>query len=73
LKKLQEEGTTFTPEQRSWLDMMESHIATSLKVEKDSLEYTPFKEQGGLFTAYKIFENKLDEILVDINRELVTV
>lgn len=73
LQKLAQEGKTFTPEQRAWLDMIKSHIAQSLMVEKDSFEQTPFVEKGGLYGAYQVFQDDLDEILNQMNRELVAV
>jgi len=73
LARLEAEGKTFTPEQRAWLDMMKSHIAQSLVIEKDSFEHTPFVEHGGLFGVHKVFDNELENILVSLNRELVEV
>lgn len=73
LIKLELEGKTFTPEQRAWLDMMKSHIAQSLTIEKQSFDHTPFAEHGGLFGAYKVFDTQFDEILQSLNRELVEV
>jgi type I restriction enzyme R subunit len=71
LKKLEDEGKTFTPEQRAWLDMMRSHIAQSLVIERESFEHTPFAEHGGLFGAHKAFDGELENILVSLNQELV--
>jgi len=73
LKKLESEGKTFTPEQQAWLDMMKSHIANSLTIDKDSFDHTPFVEHGGLFEAHKQFQNQFDDIIASLNRELVEV
>ena len=73
LSKMESEGKTFTDEQKRWLDMMKSHIAQSLTIEKDSFEYTPFTEHGGLSAAYRAFEDSFDEVLTSLNRELVEV
>lgn len=73
LTKLESEGKTFTPEQRVWLDMMKSHIAQSITIEKQSFDNTPFAEHGGLFGAYRVFDSQFDEILQSLNRELVEV
>lgn len=73
LKKLESEGKAFTPDQRAWLDMMKSHIARSLTIEKDSFEHTPFAEHGGLFGAHRAFDNQFEEILESLNKELVEV
>lgn len=71
LNKLEDEGKTFTPEQRAWLDMMKSHIAQSLSIEKESFDHTPFAEHGGLFGAHKAFDDEFENILASLNRELV--
>ncbi len=71
LTKLESAGKSFTPEQRAWLDMMKSHIAQSLTIEKQSFEHTPFAEHGGLFGAYKAFDSQFEEILKSLNKELV--
>lgn len=73
LNRLESEGKTFTPEQLAWLDMMKSHIAQSLSIEKQSFEHTPFAEHGGLFGAYKAFDNNLEEVLDNLNKELIEV
>ncbi len=41
-------GRTFTDEQRHWLGMMRDHIATSLEIDMDSFDLTPFADEGGL-------------------------
>jgi type I restriction enzyme R subunit len=73
LNKLEAEGKTFTPEQRAWLDMMKSHIANSLAIDKGSFDHTPFVEHGGLFEAHKLFDGQFEDILTSLNRELVEV
>lgn len=73
ITKLESEGKTFSPEQRTWLDMMKSHIAQSLTIEKQSFDHTPFAEHGGLFGAYRVFDTQFEEILQSLNRELVEV
>ena len=40
-------GRAFTPEQRRWLEMMRDHIATSLEMTVEDLDYAPFAEEGG--------------------------
>lgn len=71
ITKLESEGKIFTPEQRDWLDMMKSHIAQSLTIEKQSFDQTPFAEHGGLFGAYRVFDTQFEEIMLSLNRELV--
>ena len=73
ITKLESEGKTFTPEQRAWLDMMKSHVAQSLTIEKQSFDHTPFVEHGGLFGAYRVFDAQFEYILESLNKELVKV
>ena len=37
----------FTEEQMQWLRMMKDHIAASVSLSVDDLDYTPFDAQGG--------------------------
>jgi type I restriction enzyme R subunit len=64
-------GTTFTDDQRSWLDLIRDHIATSLSIEPEDFNYAPFNQRGGLGRAYQIFGDKLIPILEELNLELV--
>lgn len=63
-------GRDFTPEQVEWLMMMKDHIATSLTVEMEDLEYAPFFDQGGPFKAVQLFGPELPQVLADINEAL---
>jgi type I restriction enzyme R subunit len=63
-------GTTFTPEQRKWLDAVKSHIATSLAIERDDLEEIPFKQFGGLGAAFQLFGDALPALLDELNERL---
>ena len=45
------QGRSFTPAQLRWLEMMRDHIATSLEMTVDDLDYAPFAEEGGLGKA----------------------
>ena len=63
-------GRTFSDEQRQWLGMMRDHIATSLEIEMDSFDLTPFTNEGGLARASKIFGNDLKVIVQELNEAL---
>lgn len=73
LIKLAGEGKTFSPEQLAWLNMMKTHIAQSIAIDKDSFDHTPFAEHGGLYGAHKLFDGQLDSVLESLNKELVEV
>jgi len=63
-------GREFTPEQIQWLEMIKDHIATSVVVQKEDFENTPFHERGGLVRAHRLFGEQLETILDEINETL---
>jgi len=71
IKGQEQLGKKFTTEQMDWLIKIKDHIASSLAIEKDDFELSPFYEEGGLFKAYQIFGNELDGILTELNEVLV--
>ena len=60
----------FSEEQMAWLEMIKDHIATSLRIEIDDFEYTPFQAKGGAIKAYQLFGDTLDTILETLNEGL---
>jgi type I restriction enzyme R subunit len=64
-------GRAFSNEQRHWLEMMRDHIATSVEVEIDDFELTPFTGEGGLAKATKLFGKDLSAIVRELNEALV--
>jgi type I restriction enzyme R subunit len=65
-------GRRFTPEQRQWLEIIRDHIATSLTVEPEDFDLTPFAQKGGLGRAHQIFGSDLPKLLEELN-EVLTV
>jgi type I restriction enzyme R subunit len=61
----------FTPEQLSWLNLIRDHIATSLSIEPDDLELSPFVEKGGLGKATMLFGPNLEPLLGELSEVLV--
>lgn len=62
---------TFTPEQLEWLSYIREHLVINLAIEKENFDMVPVLERhGGLAKARKIFGNKLDEIIEEINYNL---
>jgi type I restriction enzyme R subunit len=57
-------GRKFSDEQVQWLGMMRDHIATSLEIDMDSFDLTPFTNLGGLARASKVFGKDLKVILL---------
>jgi type I restriction enzyme R subunit len=63
-------GRPFSGEQLSWLAMMRDHIATSLEIQLDDLDYAPFVEAGGLGKAVQVFGSGLREVIGELNEVL---
>lgn len=64
-------ATAFTPEQTEWLRLIKEHIAASAGIGRDDFDYSPFSDKGGLQKAWGLFDNELDSIMNELNRELV--
>lgn len=69
--KQEERGREFKPEEMAWLVMIKDHIATSAVIGWDDLDNIPFSDKGGRVKAYQVFGDKLEGIMVELNRELV--
>jgi type I restriction enzyme R subunit len=63
-------GRTFSNEQVQWLGMMRDHIATSLEIDMDSFDLTPFTNEGGLARVSKVFGRDLKDIVQELNEVL---
>jgi type I restriction enzyme R subunit len=50
--------------------MMRDHIATSLEIQLDDLDYAPFAEAGGLGRAVQVFGSGLREVIGELNEVL---
>ena len=62
--------STFTADQRKWLDAIKDHIASSLRIEQDDFDDVPFNGFGGLGRAYELFGERLGGILEELNERL---
>jgi type I restriction enzyme, R subunit len=60
----------FTEEQMEWLRMIKDHIVTSVRIEKEDFDYTPFNDEGGLGKFFKIFGEQTEEVIKELNEEL---
>jgi type I restriction enzyme R subunit len=63
-------GRAFTPDQRRWLEMMRHHIATSMEMTVDDLDFAPFAEEGGRGRAAQVFGGELNALLEELNGAL---
>jgi type I restriction enzyme R subunit len=50
--------------------MMRDHIATSVEMTVEDLDYAPFAEEGGLARAVQVFGNELSHVLSTLNEVL---
>jgi len=60
----------FTDEQMEWLRMIKDHIATSVHLDKDDLDNTPFAERGGLGKVWQLFGDEVDGLIEELNETL---
>ncbi len=63
-------GRAFTGEQLRWLEMIRDHIATSVEMTVEDLDYAPFAEEGGRGRAAQVFGGNLGALLDELNKEL---
>ena len=70
LAQQQNAGRRFTDEQRRWLEMMSDHVATSLEIDIDDFDLTPFAGEGGLAKASQVFGKELRTIVSELNEAL---
>lgn len=60
-------GRVFTAEQRTWLEMIRAHIATSVEMTVEDLDYAPFAGEGGRGKAAQLFGEELAPVLEELN------
>jgi type I restriction enzyme R subunit len=70
-KKQQGASIKFTKEQMEWLHMMKEHIATSVHLNTDDLDYTPFDALGGRGKMFQLFGTEMENIIEELNEVLV--
>jgi type I restriction enzyme R subunit len=63
-------GRQFTPEQLEWLAMIRDHVATSLEIELEDFDLTPFNDRGGRARASQVFGGRLVDLLKELNEVL---
>jgi len=60
----------FTEEQMEWLRMLKGHVAASISVAFDDLDYTPFIDHGGKGKMWQLFGYEMDNIINELNEAL---
>ncbi len=64
----------FTESQEKWLELIHHHLVDNLLIEKDDIDTLPiFTREGiGYAKLNRVFEDKLDELLREINEAVLT-
>ena len=60
----------FNEEQMNWLRMIKDHIVSSVRIDKDDFELSPFVDEGGLGKFYQLFGGDAEKIINEINMQL---
>ena len=63
-------GDKFTEPQMAWLHLIRDHIATSIRIERDDLDFAPFDAAGGLGRMHALFGTGMDGVLDEMNEAL---
>ncbi len=70
LKKNAGQHNRFTEQQMQWLRMIKDHIATSIHLDADDLDYTPFDAEGGKGKMWQLFGEGMNDIINELNEAL---
>jgi len=70
LKRHSGAGEKFTGEQLDWLHMIRDHITTSIHLDRDDLDMSPFGGKGGLGKMYQLFGVQMDDVIKELNEAL---
>lgn len=64
-------GEKFNEQQMEWLQMIRDHIAGSVHIDANALDFAPFDRAGGLGEFYEQFGDEYEAVLDEINEALV--
>ncbi|MDE0411025.1 MAG: DEAD/DEAH box helicase family protein [Gammaproteobacteria bacterium] len=64
-------GEKFNKEQMEWLHMIRDHIISSFHLDREDLEMAPFDSKGGMGQMYKLFGDRMDSVIDEMNEALV--
>jgi type I restriction enzyme R subunit len=63
-------GEKFSEEQMEWLRMIRDHIASSVHISMENLDYTPFDAAGGRGRMWQLFGKEMNTIMDEMNEKL---
>ncbi len=61
----------FSEEQMDWLRMIRDHIAASVSISADDLDFSPFDAKGGRGKIWQLFGAETEGVIHALNEELV--
>jgi type I restriction enzyme, R subunit len=61
---------TFSTEQLEWLGMIKDQVSSSVAIDMEDFDYTPFNQHGGAGKAAQLFGELLPELLDELNEAL---
>jgi len=61
----------FNDEQMEWLRMIKEHVATSIHIEKEDLDFAPFDAKGGVGKMWQLFGGEMEGLIEELNEVLV--
>ena len=70
LKRHSGAGEKFTGEQLEWLHMIRDHITTSIHIEREDIDMSPFDAKGGLGKMYQLFGTGMNRVIDELNEAL---
>jgi type I restriction enzyme, R subunit len=66
----EQQGVSFTSDQRQWLTWMKENIASEMGIGPDSFEFTPFVEHGGIGKASEVFGERFSPLMEELTEVL---
>ena len=72
LETQESSGRKFSAEQKEWLVMIKEHIASSVSISLDDMDYAPFNQKGGRMKLFKIFGDDYEKILTELHEVLIS-
>ena len=63
-------GQKFNEEQMEWLRMIRDHVISSFHLDRDDLDMAPFDSKGGMGQMYKLFGDRMDSVIEELNEAL---
>ena len=63
-------GEKFTDAQMDWLRMIRDHVAMSIRIEAEDLDFAPFDAHGGLGRMYALFGAGFVDVMDEMNEAL---